>query len=145
MSRKVKFTTEETLRILLDISSDGGSDSEEDNVINNDSNYESDAESVEGSLSGFEYEEESTENSSDNEPVPSTSRDLQPRKNFSKVFGVKELKLEIKRYLLKLIANITELFFKPTVIIINMTNILQKNIKNESIFTICEEYNFRCF
>ena len=79
------------MRILLDIPSDGGSDSEENNVANNDSNYESDAESVEDSLSGFEYDEESSENSSDNEPVPSTSRDLQPRKNFSKVLGVKRL------------------------------------------------------
>ena len=41
------------LRILLDISSDGGSDLE-DNVADKDSNYESDAKSVEGSLSGSE-------------------------------------------------------------------------------------------
>ena len=46
MSRKAKFMTEKTLRILLDIPPDGGSDLEEDNVANNDSNYKSDAESV---------------------------------------------------------------------------------------------------
>ena len=59
MSRNAKFTIEETLRIFLNIPSDGGSDSEKDNVANNDSNYESDAESVEGSLSGFEYKDKS--------------------------------------------------------------------------------------
>ena len=80
MSRKPKFTTEETLRILLDIPPDGKSDFEKDNVANNDSTYKSDAENVEGSLSGSEYEDESTENSSDNEPVPSASRDSQPMK-----------------------------------------------------------------
>ena len=64
MSRKAKFTTEETLRILLDISPDGGSDLEEDNVDNNDSNYKSDAENVENSLSGSEYKDKSTKNSS---------------------------------------------------------------------------------
>ena len=91
MSRKAKFMTEETLRILLDITSDGGSDLEEDSVANNDSNYKSDAESIEGSLSVSEYENKSTKNSSDNEPVPLTNRDSQPRKNFLKVLGVKGL------------------------------------------------------